>query len=78
MSACSGPSGSPRGGGMRRTNASSNSGTPSPVLALTRRASSAGKPMISSTSRAAASGSACGRSILFSTGSTSSPCSMAV
>ena len=42
MSACSGASGSPVGGGMRSMTASSSSGTPSPVLALMRRMSSAG------------------------------------
>ena len=50
MSACSGPSGSPFGAGMRLTSCSSSSATPSPVLALTSAASSAGMPMISSIS----------------------------
>ncbi len=78
MSACSGPSGSPLGGGMRLTSSSSRSGTPKPVLALTRTASMASMPMISSTSSATLSGSALGRSILFSTGITSRPWSSAV
>jgi hypothetical protein len=63
---------------MRRMMASSSSGTPSPVLALTRAASPAAMPMISSISRVTRSGSAEGRSILLMTGSTSTPCSVAV
>ena len=44
ISACSGASASPTGGGMRSTTASSSSGTPSPVLAEMRRMSSAAMP----------------------------------
>ena len=50
--ACSGASGSPLGAGMRWTRVSSSSATPSPVLALTRAASVASMPMISSISLA--------------------------
>ena len=78
ISACSGPVGSPFGGGTRLTSSSSSSVTFSPVLALTRTASSASMPMISSISLMTFAGSADGRSILLSTGTTSSPCSMAV
>ena len=42
--AWSGASGSPCGAGMRAMTASSNSGTPSPVLAEMRRMSSAAMP----------------------------------
>ena len=52
MRPCSGPSGSPSGGGTRSTTASSSSATPSPVLALTRRISSAGMPSTFSISAA--------------------------
>ncbi len=78
ISACSGELGLPRGGGTRAISASSTSGTFSPVLALTRTASSASMPMISSISLMTFAGSADGRSILLSTGTTSSPCSSAV
>ena len=78
MSACNGAAGSPLGGGMCATMASSSSGTFSPVFAETRTASCASMPMISSISRMTFGGSAEGRSILLMTGSTSSPCSMAV
>jgi len=78
ISAWSGAAAEPRGGGMRRMRVSRSSGTPSPVLALTGAASVAWMPMISSISRVTRSGSAEGRSILFMTGSTSRPCSMAV
>src|SRR5215204_2994955 len=73
ISACSGAAGSPRGAGTRRTSSSSSSGTFSPVLALTRNASCASMPMISSISLMTFGGSADGRSILLSTGTTSSP-----
>ena len=52
ISACSGASASPVGAGMRSTTASSSSGTPSPVLALMRRISSAGMPSTRSISSA--------------------------
>jgi hypothetical protein len=51
---------------------------PTPVFALTRSASDASSPMISSIWAITRSGSAEGRSILLSTGRTSSPCSIAV
>ena len=50
---------------MRSHMASSSSGTPSPVLAETRRVSEAGTPRTASISAAQRSGSAAGRSILF-------------
>ena len=68
MSALSGPSGLPSGGGMRAITASITSSTPSPVLALQRMASVASMPMTSSISWITRSGWAEGRSILFSTG----------
>ena len=74
----SAPSGRPRGAGMRCTTASRISSMPSPVLALHGIASSASMPMTSSISARARSGSACGRSILFRTGTTSTPSSSAV
>ena len=52
ISACNGASGSPTGGGMRSMMASSNSGTPSPVLAEIRRMSSDGIPSTFSISAA--------------------------
>jgi len=51
---------------------------PMPVLAEQGMASLASMPITSSTSAFAFSGSACGRSILLSTGSTSTPSSSAV
>jgi hypothetical protein len=78
MSACSGAAGSPEGGGTRAITASRMSSTPSPVLALARSASCAGIPMMSSISSITRSGSADGRSILLSTGTTVTPCSIAV
>ncbi|CFW05653.1 Uncharacterised protein [Bordetella pertussis] len=78
ISACSGADGSPLGGGTRATMDSRISSMPMPVLALASTASDASMPITSSTSWRAASGSACGRSILLSTGSTSMPSSMAV
>ena len=53
--------------------ASRISSTPSPVLALARIASWAGMPMMSSISVMTRSGSADGKSILFSTGTTVTP-----
>ena len=70
-----GPSGSPSGGGIRFTIASSTSSTPSPVFAEIRRISSS--PSNSVISCATRSGSALGRSILFMTGISSSPASIA-
>ena len=70
MSAFSGAAGSPFGGGMRAITASRMSSMPSPVLALARTASCASMPMMSSISSITRSGSADGRSILFSTGTT--------
>ncbi len=78
ISAFSGAAGSPRGAGIRRMTASRTSSTFSPVLALTRIASCAGMPITSSISWIARSGLADGRSILFSTGTTSTPSSIAV
>ncbi|MNR36109.1 hypothetical protein D3C85_1540000 [compost metagenome] len=78
ISACSGASISPVGGGMTSTRRSSTSITPMPLLALQATASVASMPMIFSISSLTLSGSAWGRSILFSTGMTSRPCSMAV
>ena len=74
----SGASGLPRGAGMRVITASRMSSMPSPVLALQGIASSASMPITSSISALARSGSACGRSILLSTGTTSTPRSSAV
>src|SRR3569833_1559829 len=71
--ACKAASSSPLGGGMRLIRAFNNSCTPRPVLALTFTASPASMPMISSISLITRCGSAVGRSILLSTGSTSSP-----
>ncbi len=62
---------SPFGCGTRVTMASSRSGIPSPVLAETRSASVVSMPIMSSICLATASGSAAGRSILFSTGTIS-------
>ena len=78
ISALSFACGLPRGAGTRAITASMISGTPRPVLALTRSASRARIPITSSISLIAPSGSAEGRSILFSTGITSTPCSVAV
>ena len=72
-----GASGSPAGAGMRSTMPVNRPSRPAPVLALTFKASWASMPMISSISRATRAGSAEGRSILFSTGTTSRPLSMA-
>ncbi|MNZ92240.1 hypothetical protein D3C78_1112580 [compost metagenome] len=78
ISACSGASISPVGGGMTSTRRSSTSITPMPLLALQATASVASMPMMCSISSLTRSGSAWGRSILLSTGITSRPCSMAV
>jgi len=78
QNALSGAFGSPLGGGMRSITPSMTSITPSPVLALQRIASSASMPMMSSISSITRSGSAEGRSILLSTGTTCTPCSIAV
>lgn len=78
INACSGASISPSGAGMAVTRRSSTSSTPIPLLALQATASVASMPMMLSISSFTRSGSAWGRSILFSTGITSSPCSMAV
>src|SRR5438876_326499 len=77
MRARSGASATPRGGGTRRTTASSSSGTLLPSLAEMRRISSGFDPMSSCSSCARRSGSAPGRSILLSTGMISSPASIA-
>ena len=78
ISAFSGASGSPVGAGMSVTIRSSTSLMPTPSLADTRGASMQGRPMMSSTSLAAVSGSALGRSILFRIGTTSRLWSMAI
>ena len=78
ISAFSGAAGSPLGAGMRRMTASRISSTFSPVFALARIASCAGIPITSSISWIARSAFAEGRSILLSTGTTSTPCSIAV
>ena len=63
---------------MRVTMASMISSSPMPVLALAGMAPLASMPITSSISARALSGSADGRSILLSTGTTSTPRSMAV
>jgi hypothetical protein len=70
-SAFKGAAASPVGGGRRLTMASSTSGMPSPVLAEQSTASEASMPITSSIWMRTASGSAAGRSILFSTGTSS-------
>jgi hypothetical protein len=74
----SGASNTPRGGGMRVMTASRISSMPMPLLAEQGMASVASMPITSSISALALSGSAAGRSILFSTGTTSTPRSSAV
>ena len=76
-SAVSGAFASPTGGGNRVTSASSTPSMFSPVLALIITASSAGMPITSSICCFTLSGSAAGRSILFSTGTISWCASMA-
>ena len=71
------PSRSPSGGGMRSMIASSTAATPWPVLAEMRSTSSGEPPRKSATSSARRSGSAAGRSILFSTGTISRSFSIA-
>ncbi|MCY1407018.1 hypothetical protein D9M71_223000 [compost metagenome] len=78
INACRGASISPSGEGMVATRRSSTSSTPMPLFALHATASVASMPMMLSISSLTLSGSAWGRSILFSTGITSRPCSMAV
>jgi hypothetical protein len=78
ISACNGASGSPLGGGTLAISASSTSSTPRPVFALQCVASVASMPITSSISAIAFSGFAAGRSILLSTGITSTPSSIAV
>ena len=70
-SARPGASGSPSGAGIRSTIASSTSSTPIPVFAEIRSTLAGSSPTSSATSAAAASGSADGRSILFTTGTIS-------
>ena len=62
---------------MRATIASSTSSTPSPVFAEIRSTSSGSPPTRSVISAATRSGSALGRSTLFSTGISSRPASTA-
>ena len=78
MSAVSGADASPDGGGTFAMTASRISSMPTPFFALARTASVASMPMMSSISSITRSGSADGKSILFSTGMTSTPCSIAV
>ena len=78
ISAENGAAGSPEGGGTLAITASRMSSMPTPFLALARTASVASMPMMSSISSLTRSGSADGRSILLSTGMTSTPCSIAV
>ena len=77
MSARGGACGSPAGGGIRSTIASSTSSMPSPVFAEMRSTCSGVSPTRSAISAAVASGSACGRSILFTTGTISRSFSIA-
>ena len=71
MSARGGASRSPAGAGIRSTIASSTSSTPCPVFAEIRSTRSGSSPISSASWRAVPSGSACGRSILFTTGTIS-------
>ena len=77
ISARGGAPGSPAGAGIRSTIASSTSATPSPVFAEMRSTWSGVSPTSAETATAAPSGSACGRSILFSTGTISRSFSIA-
>ena len=77
ISARGGAAASPAGAGIRSTIASSTSSIPSPVLAEIRRTWSGVSPTSPETAIAAASGSACGRSILFTTGTISRSFSIA-
>jgi len=74
---CSGASAGALGAGSRFTIASSTSGTPCPVLALTSNASEASSPTACSIISLARGMSALGRSILLITGIISSPWWMA-
>ena len=78
IKACNWALGSPSGLGMSDTSLSNRVSTPSPVFALTKGASNALIPTISSISDLTRSGSAWGRSILLIIGSTSNPSSTAV
>ena len=73
MSARSGASESPDGGGTRSTIASRSSSQPVPSFAETNSTSSREKPITSTSSCATRSGSADGRSILLTTGMMVSP-----
>ena len=73
ISARGGAPASPDGGGTRSTIASSSSSHPVPSFAETKRTSSREKPITSTSSCATRSGSAEGRSILFTTGMIVSP-----
>ena len=77
MSARAGASRSPSGGAIRSTIASSTWSTLMPVLAEMRTTSAGSPPSSCVTSSAAPSGSADGRSILFTTGTISSSFSIA-
>ena len=77
MSAWSGASASPLGGGRRLTMASRMSGTPWPVFAETGIASVASRPTVCSIISWVRTMSALGRSILLMTGITSRPWLMA-
>src|SRR6266404_3254322 len=68
ISACSGFSALPLGGGTRATIASSTSSTPMPLFALIRRASSAGIASTVSICSFTKSGCAAGKSFLLTTG----------
>ena len=76
-SACSGAFASPSGAGTFCTMSSSTASMLMPSLAEISGASIAGRPMMSSTSCLALSGSAAGRSILLNTGRISRSCSIA-
>ena len=77
MSAWSGASGSPVGGGTRSTIRSRTASTPTPVLALTWSTSSGSPPIKSVIDCATSSGWALGRSTLLSTGMISRSAPMA-
>ena len=77
MSARSGSSGSPPGGGIRCTIASRISSIPSPFLAEISTTSKGSSPSSSSISSRTRSGSAAGRSILLITGTTDKSYSIA-
>ena len=77
MSARGGACGSPSGGEMWSTTACSTSSMPWPVLAEIRSTFSGASPINSASSAATPSGSAAGRSILFTTGTMSRSFSIA-